>query len=431
MFVVGIEVGWTAPTIKKLKNSTYEFTLTTDECSWIASLPEFFRMVGTVVVFLVVDIVGRKKLYLACPILFAISWFMLLVSRSVWIMYAGRSIYGIGLGINDASSLIYLAENSSPQMRGIFGSIHVSFCLSGLLTAYVLCTYLSYNAVALVNFILQFVVIACMTLLKEPAQFLILKGRFDEAEKLFFWLRASESPETIQEFDEMLAYASREKESRLSFRETMSSKANYKSLSIVIIVAALMSFTGMRTIHAYITIAFAQSTAVSAEHLTMLYGLVTLISAMISTSCIENFNRKTILVAGLLGVGVAHLGTAILYYWQQNVDQIPQFIWLIFFNIVSYNIVNALTLAPMTNVMVGELLPQSVRPLGSFLSISTGALAAFATTFAFLQVADAYGICYNFLFFSLVSFLTIAYVCFCIPEARGKSLIEVQKMLED
>ncbi len=428
-FSVAVGIGWTAPTIKQLKNSDGQFSLTTEECSWIASLPELFRAVGTVLVFLIADVVGRKKLYFLCPILLIVSWLMvLLVNQSVWALYIGRGIFGLANGINDASGFIYLVENSSPRLRGNFVSIYLSFYTFGLLVAYSFSAYLPYTVVILINLLIQFPLMLSMILMKESVQFLILRGRYEEAENTFYWLRGSASSDTKLEYQDMVANIP-QKLRCSSLGRIFSSKADRRSLITVVLNNVLVTTSGVRTISSFTTTIFSQSVSISAEHLTILYGLLSFINMTISSLFIERFNRRTILIAGLLGIGAILSLVSALYYWQENVFHIPHFGWLVFSGIMIYFSFQNLAVSPVVNTC-GELLSQNVRPLGSFLSFSGGAIVTFATSFAFLPIAETYGMYFNFLFFSLASLIAAFYVYLCLPEAKGKSLVEIQKMFE-
>ncbi len=426
---MGIGLGWTAPILKHLKNSEDEFSLNTDQCSWLAALPELGRAVGSVIVFLTIDVVGRKKLYVIPAIFYVISWCIVLFTRSVWTLYVARSIFGIVLGIHETTNPLYLAEHASLNLRGIFSSLSVGFYFTSMLVGFALSSFLSYDATALVITIVQLIVLLSMVLVKETAPFLVLKGRYDKAEDIFYWLRDSKSDETKLEYDEMVKNVQQSREQR-SLRQLLSNKANYKSIAIVSILGLVLTFTGAGPMNSFVTIAFAQSATVSPEELTIFYGLVQLFCVLISSFYIERCNRRTILIIGLAVGGVSHVATAVLYYWHGNVHQVPYFTWSIFATIALYAAVCGLALYPIFFLTHGELFPQSVRGLGSCMAVIAYSVVTFLTALLFLRVTEAYGIYVNFVIFALMSVVTIIYVYIYLPEARGKSLAEIQKLFE-
>ncbi len=395
----------------------------------MAALPELGRAIGSIIVFLAIDVVGRKKLYIVPAVFYVISWSIVLFTQSAWMLYIARSIFGIMMGINDTTNPIYLAEHAAPNLRGIFGSLSISFYFTAVLVGFALSTSLSYHTTALVIVILQLIVLLSMALVKETAPFLVLKGRYSEAEDLLHWLRGSKSDQTKVEYDEMVKNIQQSRGEK-SLRQILTSKANYKSIAVVSGLGLVLTLTGAGAISFFVTIAFAQSATVSAENLTIFYGVVQLFSVLISSTFIERFNRRTLLILGSLISVFSHIATAILYYWQENIHEIPYFTWLIFFTITLFASICGMALYPVFFLTHGELLPQRVKGLGSCAAVTTFSIASFLTSFVFLCVAEAYGIYVNFVFYALMSVVTIFYVYICLPEARGKSLVEIQKIFE-
>lgn len=74
------------------------------------------------------DFLGRKKTLIALGIPYAIGWLLMGFSHSFWPIVIGRALTGIAIGITTAVLPTYIAEISTPNIRGMLGmSFNVSF----------------------------------------------------------------------------------------------------------------------------------------------------------------------------------------------------------------------------------------------------------------------------------------------------------------
>jgi predicted MFS family arabinose efflux permease len=77
---------------------------------------------------------------------------------------------------------------------------------------------------------------------------------------------------------------------------------------------------------------------------------------------------------------------------------------------------------------MAEIFPTRVR--GRATSVATTALwtACLAVTLTFLSIVQALGASAAFLLYALLSLVTFFFVWILVPETRGKSLEEIQRM---
>lgn len=80
-------------------------------------------------------------------------------------------------------------------------------------------------------------------------------------------------------------------------------------------------------------------------------------------------------------------------------------------------------------IVVGELFDHSIKSYGSTFAASFNWLIGFLITKFFGSVADALGIYYVFWIFGVFCIISFLFGLFLLPETKGKSLKEIQNIL--
>ncbi|XP_065217783.1 facilitated trehalose transporter Tret1-like [Planococcus citri] len=431
-FSIGLAFGWVAPMIKIfLEDPETEVIATEEECSWIASLTEFGRIFGPLFSLLLLDVIGRKSMLQISSIIFFVIWLAILFTRSPMVLCATFFVFGLGIGICNAASAVYLGENSSPTVRGIFCSITTTGFYVGVLVQYVIAGYLSYHYLAIANIVMAFVCLASTLLLVESSQFLMLKDRFDRAEKNMMWLNGTSKKEDIMvEFEDIKSNIASEKLKKTSYKELFTSSANYKSLIIVLVLNMAHAATGNAVMFTYISVLFPENEFFTSNQVSVYFGLSQMTFCLFASLIIENFNRRTLTLLCYAIFILCH--SAACYFLNDaanNETPVTYGVWIVFASVCIFSGFSAV-LDSVIHMLRGELFPQSIRPIGSALSISAHSFMEFVTVKIFLSIKAQYGTHMNFMGYAVVSLFSFLFSYFALPETRGKTLIEIQKSLE-
>lgn len=423
---LGFALGWLAPILKSLEDPNSVLPLTASDASWIASLHELGRFFGPPVAGLLLDEIGRKIILIIYAVVTLATWIGVLFTKSIPILYGIRFVFGIGVGMCDVVTSIYIAENCSPEIRGIFCGITVVFFYCALVFQYVIASYLSYNAVALINLLNGVLLVASTVLIKEPIQFLLMKGQVSEARKTFKYLKGEENWDFLKtEFEIIQKHVEEEKQKNQSLRNLLSNPNNQKSILIVFILNILTMATGYGPVMAFVTKIIPASDSFSSYEFTIWFGIVQLTAVFLSLFIIDRFDRRSLLKFLFFAIALIHLGTAMVYHVYQD-NQPTWYSLLILTGLASFAFMYGI-IEPIIHITRGELFPQSVKAIGGCLSIMANASMGFLTIKMFLVIADNYGIQYNFVMFSIVSFIALIFTHYFLPEARAKTLVDIHK----
>ncbi|MCO5607825.1 hypothetical protein L7F22_062026 [Adiantum nelumboides] len=104
---------------------------------WVVSICLVGGLLGSMWSSNIADNLGRRRAAQLCTVPLIVGGCFSAVARSTTIMLIGRFLVGLGLGIGDSTTTVYVSEISPAQLRGTFGAMcQISGCL-GLLGSYV------------------------------------------------------------------------------------------------------------------------------------------------------------------------------------------------------------------------------------------------------------------------------------------------------
>jgi MFS family permease len=104
--------------------------------------------------------------------------------------------------------------------------------------------------------------------------------------------------------------------------------------------------------------------------------------------------------------------------------------WLTVLSVAAYVAFFAVGLGPVFWLLIAEIFPLAVR--GRAMSLATISNWGFnlLVTITFLGLIDLFGRVGTFLLYAALTFVAIAFTAFLVPETKGRSLEEIEDMLE-
>lgn len=422
-FLVGAVFGWLAPTLKTYRGSQNEFPLTDEDCSRMVMFQYLGRIFCCLLATATGERFGRVALITLTAILMAAAWTVTALTTIIPIHYAIRFICGGCFGMTNITTPIYIGENSPPQVRAIFNSICLMFLFGGQVVSSILATYCSYMVASAIIAGISVIGLASTFLLREPAQYLLVNGHEAKAEQQFFWLRGDDE-NAKREFCEMKA--------KLANTDTKFSFAYLADRRVLIVFAmnTLIFTTGFPAISSLVSIALSSADNFSENELTILFELMQFIGAIASLFIIDRYDRRPLWAITCILAIVFHLMTATLYHLHDNGVHIVGYSWLLFGSITAYTTVFSTLMFSLNCTARGELLPQKYKAAGSSTSLALNSVVGSIQGFTFLKIASAFGMKMNFIIFAAFSFVLLVFCYYLVPETRGMTLVEIEKLFE-
>lgn len=415
-----------------------------DEMSkgWYVGCALVGSIIGVACAGMLSDFLGRKKTILIAAVLFSVSAIGCCFCNGFTDLVIYRIIGGLGIGIVSIVSPMYISEISPAKVRGTMVGLYQLAVTTGLLLAY-LANYIilsngegaHFSSVFLRRYFssemwrgmlgsesvitVLFLVVAFF--IPESPRWLIVRGRYDEAMKVFLRLKT-----TRQGADEEFA-ATRDSVSgtvKSEWRSLMEPGIR-KAVLLGSAIAILGQFMGVNAVLYYGPDIFADAGLASTDSSfsTVLVGLVNMLTTVLAVFIIDKVGRKKLIYYGVSGMIVCLVLIGICFFKGQDLGWSPV-VLLVFFLLYIFS--QAISISAVVFVLLSEMYPNRVRGI----AMSIAGLSLWVGTYLIGQFTPW---CMSTLtpggtfFLFAVMCLPYMYILWKkIPETTGKTLEEIE-----
>lgn len=424
--------------------------------AWEKSLTTSILSVGTFFGALIAgdlaDFIGRRPTIIMGCLVFCIGCILEVVSTTLGVMVAGRLIAGLGVGFISAVIILYMSEICPKKIRGALVSSYQFFITVGILLANCV-SYAtqdrrdtgSYRIPIGVQFLWAIILGVGLFLLPESPRYFVKRGKLEKAAQALSNIRGQPlDSEYIQdELAEIIANHEYEMQilPQTSYiggwtncfqGSIMDGSSNIRRTLLGIGLQCAQQFTGINFIFYFGTTFFQTLGTIKNPFLiSLITSLVNMCSTPISFYIIERFGRRRILIVGGSGMVICQFITAIIGTAKPTDHSIiSTMIALICLNIFFF----ATTWGPSAWVVVGEVFPLTIRSRGVGLSTASNwfwnCIIGIITPYMVSPDEADLGAKVFFIWGSACC-LSVAFAYFLVPEMKGLSLEQVDRMLEE
>lgn len=387
-------------------------------------------LLGALTTGTLADGYGRKPLLIIAAFIFLISAYGTGAYDDFIIFLIARFIGGIAIGIASGLSPMYIAEISPAEIRGKLVSLNQLAIVVGILAAQIVNWALAgdnqqwnvemgwrwmFWAEAFPALI--FLVLAII--IPESPRWLAMNGKVEKARGIFNRIGGEAYAE--QELKSIADMPVQKEEGGLS---VLFSKPYRLVLMIGIIVAVFQQWCGTNVIFNYAQEIF-QGAGYDVDNTfinIVVTGIANLIFTFVAIYTVDRLGRRALMLIGAGGLAAIYLMLGACYYFQ--VSGIFMVV-LVVLAIACY----AMSLGPVTWVLLSEIFPGKVR--GIAVATSTFALwmGSFTLTYSFPFLNQGLGTYGTFWIYTAICALGFVYFYRVLPETKGKSLEELENKL--
>lgn len=406
-----------------------KFDLSAAMMGWIASCALIGCVVGAMFSGYLSDKLGRKKVLILSAILFLVSSLGTAIPQSLTFFVVFRIIGGLGIGIASMISPMYITECAPAGIRGRLVSINQLGIVTGILLIYFVNAGIAglHDEAWNINtgwrwmfgsgVFPSVVFLILLFFVPESPRWLAQVGRTAEGKEVLTRINGEENAQ--QELNEIRNAINSEKG---SFAELF--KPGLRTALLIGIVLAIFSqVTGINAIMYYAPEIFKSTGDGSSSALmqTVLVGIVNLLFTIVAIKYADKAGRKGLLLAGTGGMSIclAIIGAAFYFGALKG--------YLVLIAILAYIAFFALSLGPITFVVIAEIFPNRVR--GRAMSVCLFFLwtSVYFVSQFFPVLLESIGSAFTFWIFMLTSVIAFLFVWKMVPETKGKSLEEIEK----
>lgn len=386
-------------------------------------------LIGALTSGMLADKLGRKPLLLLSALIFVLTAYGTGAFSNFQYFLLARFGGGIAIGIASGLSPMYIAEVAPASIRGKLVSLNQLTIVIGILAAQIVNWLLvsddtAWNVAMSWRWMfwsaafpaLAFLVLAAF--IPESPRWLAMKGRRKRATQILTRIggNAYAQSELSSLQNDM---ENKQKQGGLSL---LFSKPYRRVLMLGIIVAMFQQWCGTNVIFNYAQEVF-QSAGYDVDNTfinIVVTGIANLVFTFVAIYTVDRLGRRALMLLGAGGLAGIYLILGTCYYFE--VSGIFMVV-LVVTAIACY----AMTLGPVTWVLLSEIFPNKVR--GVAVATGTFALwvASFILTYTFPFLNKALGTAGTFWIYTAICAAGLVFFLFRMPETKGKSLEQLEK----
>lgn len=409
--------------------------------AWAMSSAILGCVLGAVFSGFLSDNYGRRKPLLLSAALFFIASIGTGLAETLWVFIGFRILGGVGIGLASAISTVYIAEIAPAAFRGRFVALNQLTIVIGILSAQIV-NYLIAEKVPLgadeafilgswngqmgwrwMFFVCAFpslVFLLMLMLMPESPRWLLKAGKTEKAMRILQRVGGSDyansESATIQN--------ALNQASEITSLRKLIALGMGNVLVLGVVIAVFQQWSGINTVFNYAQEVFAAAGYGISDTLfnIVFTGSVNLVFTLIAMNKIDKWGRKSLMLAGASGLAVIYLFLGGAFYFD-----LKGMVVLVL--VVAAIAIYAMTLAPVTWVVLSEIFPTKVR--GAAMALSTFALwtACFVLTYTFPLMNEALGTSGTFWVYGLICAAGFWFILKNLPETKHKTLEEIEKLL--
>lgn len=339
-----------------------------------------------------------------------------------------RFIGGLAVGVSSIAAPIYISEISPPQKRGSLGVLYQFSLVFGILIAffsnYLLTGFqgiydwrwmLGVEAIPALFYLLMTFYIP-----DTPRWHILFQNNDKRALKTLEDIYGKGS-EAQSVFDEI-----KSTDQVIAEKNKLISKKSQKVLILAFLISFFNQLSGINFILYYAPEILQMAGFVTKESLfnSVFIGLTNIVFTFAGLMLIDKLGRKQLLIIGSLGYIISLSGVTIAFYQGLN----PQWIALFIFAFIASHAIGQGT---VIWVFISEIFPNRLRARGQ--SFGAGVHWVFAAIITLIG-PSVIAIFNNnpwpiFSFFTFMMFLQLMFSVFMVPETKGKSLEEINQII--
>lgn len=382
-------------------------------------------IVGCLVAGKVADKYGRKPGLMTAAIIFAVSSLGIALTHTLTLFITMRFAAGIGVGMASMLCPMYIAEISPASVRGRNVAINQLTVVIGILITNLVNYFLADKGVDAWRWMFGLgvapssIFLIGVLWLPESPRWLMKAGKAEEAKKV---LNKIGSQLFVQQTFTAIEH-SIEGAQKQSYKAVFE-KSVRPAVVVGITLAVFQQFCGINVVFNYTSTIFESVGANLNRQLfeTVAIGVVNLVFTLLAMWQVDKLGRRPLMLGGALGLSIVYIILALLLQNKASAGMLSIFVLLA---ISMY----AMSLAPVTWVLISEIFPNKIRGLASSVAVVSLWLAYFILVFTFPILAKKLGAYGPFYMYAGICFLGFLFVKMKVKETKGQTLEELEQHL--
>ncbi|XP_018321604.2 facilitated trehalose transporter Tret1-like [Agrilus planipennis] len=425
----GMQYGWTAPNIPKLRLDDSPIKIAKHDEEWIESIYMIGNTVGILFTIVYMKFMGRKPIIILAATKHVIAWMLIATATKIEVLYFARFLAGAAGNIAFVALPMYVAEIADESIRGFLGTFAYTSMILGVLVIYSIAPFTSIAISSSVGAACVTLQILTFSFMPESPYYHIIKGNQKAALKSLQIFRRKQ--DVYEELKDITSAVQRQEKEKGRIIDIFIVRSNLKAFIIAITLNFAQHFSGISVLlmNVHTILADAES-VIPAETAPIIIAATMLIACIASSFTIDKFGRKILLVSSSILTGLSLIVLATYFYIKNSNSGTSDLNWIPVMSLILYSLFFKFGLGMVPIVFLGELFPTSIKAMAmSLINISYGVFGI-ASVYYYIHVSSLYGMHVPFFIFAGLCIFAALFSQLFIPETKGKTLEEIQMMLK-
>ncbi|KAK5649937.1 hypothetical protein RI129_000966 [Pyrocoelia pectoralis] len=434
-FSAGTTIGWTSQISGKLFDGEFGFKITQNELAWVGSLTPLGAAVFSLFAGPLCDTLGRKLGGLLFILPSLTGWSLIIWSKCIGMLYAGRFLTGMSTGAFCVFTSLYNHEIAQKEIRGTLGSFLQLMISSGILFDAVVAKFVPVKLYTMLCGLIPIMFAVLFSFMPESPVYYVQKQNQADARAVLIRLRGRnyDVDKEIKEI-ETCVMENNKFSGMKTFKASWKKGATKKACVIGFGLMIFKCICGIDAITAYTSYIFTNAnTSLNAQTATIILNGFQMSAAIFQSFVVDKCGRRILLMLSS-GVMTACLATVGIVLMLKNrsmvIEESYKYInYLPIFALAIFCVAFSLGLGPIPWLMMGEVFPQEIKSWASSLATFVSWIVTFAVTDLFLEVDATLGGDVAFFLFAGCTLTAVMFTLFLVPETKNKSYDEIQSIL--
>ncbi|XP_066392805.1 sugar transporter ERD6-like 7 isoform X1 [Miscanthus floridulus] len=423
-FEFGTCVGYSAPAQAGIVS---DIGLSNSEYGVFGSVLTIGAMLGAVTSGRLADILGRKMTIRFAAVVGIFGWLTVYFAKDAMVLYAGRVLLGYCTGVLSYVVPVFISEIAPKGIRGGLATSNQLFICSGCSAAYIIGALVSWRSLVLVGLVPCAVLLVGLFFIPESPRWLANIGKEREFHASLQEFRGEDSDisEEATEIKDYIESIRRLPKARI--QDLFQSKNMY-AVTVGVGLMIFQQLGGINALGFYTSYIFS-SAGFSGKLGITLIGIIQIPITFFGALLMDRSGRRALLLVSSSGTFLGCFLTGLSFYFKAQglcTQLVPT---LALCGILVYYAAYSVGMGPVPWVIMSEIFSIDMKAIaGGFVTLASW-IGSFAISYSFNFLMD-WNPAGTFFLFSAASLVTVLFVAKLVPETKGRTLEEIQRLLK-
>jgi len=393
------------------------------QVSWLLTLSQPSRMVGTFITGYLAERIGRKRSLILCSLCQAVGCVFIFLSNSYTSLLLSVSLTGLTTGMALLPSYAILSEMSLIRLRSSLGSINTLNANGGYLYGMLAAILVPIEYLSLAIILPSALFLGLCFIMPESPVWLMRNQRDKEARLVLEWLRG-EGYNVEPEMKELEVIVTEEKMAeKSSSRFSCFSDRTFMIPFFIMCTLFIIQASSGSDLMSYYAITIFAGLGLEESLVALIFQVVLTLGYVVSPFILSRIDCRPHFVIFLLAIasGTLSMGLSILF---------PALSFLSLPSLILVGGFYGLGVGPVPFVLMSTLFPQKYKSMGLASSQVARAITVCLQLKTFPYLLSYLGMGGIFFIPSVTSVLGAVFAFFMIPTTRNKSIYELELVFQ-